>query len=355
MSQDTHSLERGHHAQAPWSRLFDSSQVRFSTACLHWRQSAPERYYFCKLLLILTAYSQTLRNQWIRPYFQFVWPSFGSRAAWLGRLRAQWRVVPSHRHHDVNKNKAGGVAHAHDHTYAGMINVPAVHSAQQTHQEHVEHDHAYIQKHTAQENTLADHTYVQLHQKIAKKHVKKITPLLKQMTSPCPQTTQNNKRLHSATIETTTDANNNCETNHQAKKLCQHKVPQPNYFISIQSNEFAAYNVPGDGDCFFHCMTLATHHILHESAHIHYRESICSHIYHNWENFLHLLPSFHDTSMTKQWYMAWPWLRHSIRDWCGCWSLKCQYHCLLTGPHKPKWPPGNHIPSTVFQHSSPWF
>ena len=208
----------------------------------------------------------------------------------------------SHRHHDVNKNKAGGVAHAHDHTYAGMINVP-VHSAQQTHQEHVKHDHAYIQKHTAQENTLADHTYAQLHQKIAKKHVKNITPLLKQITTPCPQTTPNNKRLHSATIETTTDANNNCETNHHAKKLCQHKVPQPNYFISIQSNEFAAYNVPGDGDCFFHCMTLATHHTLHESAHIHYRESICSHIYHNWQNFLHLLPLFHDTSMTKQAYL----------------------------------------------------
>jgi hypothetical protein len=51
--------------------------------------------------------------------------------------------------------------------------------------------------------------------------------------------------------------------------------------IFIDSTEFKVLNVPGDGRCFFHCLSLAFHGHLHNS--LNYRKSICRYLFVNWE------------------------------------------------------------------------
>lgn len=53
-----------------------------------------------------------------------------------------------------------------------------------------------------------------------------------------------------------------------------------------ESNKvFNVHNVPGDGNCFFHCLSFALHSNLTMSST--YRQTICNYILKNWEQFQH--------------------------------------------------------------------
>ena len=65
-------------------------------------------------------------------------------------------------------------------------------------------------------------------------------------------------------------------------KTPQYNLSAPNSGrIKIESGDFLIYDVPGDGQCFFHALSLAITGNLSQS--LVYRSLICSEIYNNFE------------------------------------------------------------------------
>ena len=69
----------------------------------------------------------------------------------------------------------------------------------------------------------------------------------------------------------------------------------PHTFEHIDDTLYTNWNVPGDGNCFFHCISLSLHGDFSHSEY--YRKLICAHIIENWEEWgdlavlSHSLPS----------------------------------------------------------------
>lgn len=51
-------------------------------------------------------------------------------------------------------------------------------------------------------------------------------------------------------------------------------------------------NVPGDGNCFLHCLSLAFHDHINNTEN--YRNTICTYVYENWEMFQEMVMLMHD-------------------------------------------------------------
>jgi hypothetical protein len=64
--------------------------------------------------------------------------------------------------------------------------------------------------------------------------------------------------------------------------------------ITICHQNYKSYNVPGDGNCFFHCLSLALHG--HTRSTLIYRRQICQYIHSNWDEQLRGITLHHELS-----------------------------------------------------------
>ena len=60
------------------------------------------------------------------------------------------------------------------------------------------------------------------------------------------------------------------------------------------------YNEPGDGDCFFHCLSLNIHGDLNNTGI--FRNLICGSVYSNWLDWAEKVSIFHSPYMTRDRY-----------------------------------------------------
>ena len=65
-------------------------------------------------------------------------------------------------------------------------------------------------------------------------------------------------------------------------------------YESIQGTKYINLQVPGDGNCFFHCLSLSLHGNFSKTSF--YRNLICSHIARNWDIWRDLVSLSHDLS-----------------------------------------------------------
>lgn len=54
-------------------------------------------------------------------------------------------------------------------------------------------------------------------------------------------------------------------------------------YVRIHSDLFSIQAVPGDGDCFFHCLSYSLHKNLYSSSML--RNVICQNIIENWSKY----------------------------------------------------------------------
>lgn len=89
---------------------------------------------------------------------------------------------------------------------------------------------------------------------------------------------------------------------------------------SIESNKvFNVHNVPGDGNCFFYCLSFALHSNLTMSST--YRQTICNYILKNCEQFQH--------HIEIQKYSSLPYFQHMILGNGYATSLEIDFAALL--------------------------
>lgn len=66
--------------------------------------------------------------------------------------------------------------------------------------------------------------------------------------------------------------------------------------INIQGLDFCVENVPGDGNCFYHCLSVCT--AGDYSRTLQYRHQICQNIFRNWDNWQRRVSVAHGPDMT---------------------------------------------------------
>jgi hypothetical protein len=71
--------------------------------------------------------------------------------------------------------------------------------------------------------------------------------------------------------------------------------------IKIENEDFLMYDVPGDGQCFFHALSLAITGNLSQS--LVYRSLICSEIYNNFDFYEDQLKLSHHTNISRHEYL----------------------------------------------------
>ena len=136
-----------------------------------------------------------------------------------------------------------------------------------------------------------------------------------------------------------------CHT-HQSKCFQQLSTLQ-NYsgkisILPIKGNTYTVYDVPGDGSCFFHCLSLAIHGDIGWS-HM-YRHLICRYIYiYIWnmgsvENNCSPSPWFATTKcqIILQWNGKWQWLCNRLWIACGCYAAE-SWHWSVSPRSRPNW------------------
>ena len=70
--------------------------------------------------------------------------------------------------------------------------------------------------------------------------------------------------------------------------------------LKINEQQFDVYNVPGDGDCFFHCLSLSIHGDFKRTGI--FRNLICGSVYNNWSDWGEKVNICHSPNMTKELY-----------------------------------------------------
>jgi hypothetical protein len=73
----------------------------------------------------------------------------------------------------------------------------------------------------------------------------------------------------------------------------------PSQLTYVDNNPFVSYSVPGDGNCFFHLLSLLINGNTTNSSF--YRNIICKHIIHNWQIWEDKIVHSH-TNMTVELY-----------------------------------------------------
>lgn len=70
--------------------------------------------------------------------------------------------------------------------------------------------------------------------------------------------------------------------------------------MCIDNNDYVIHNVPGDGNCFFHCLSFLNHGDLSHSTM--YRNLVCGMIHENWLDWSEKVSIFHSTLMSRDDY-----------------------------------------------------
>ncbi len=70
------------------------------------------------------------------------------------------------------------------------------------------------------------------------------------------------------------------------------------FSITIGRDSYIAYNIPGYGSCFFHCLSLAMHGNFSHTQQ--YREQVCGYVASNWALLACSVGLFHDPLYNKE-------------------------------------------------------
>ena len=85
--------------------------------------------------------------------------------------------------------------------------------------------------------------------------------------------------------------------------------------VSLGGNDYWIENVPGDGNCFFHCISAYANGNTSYSHE--YRREVCTSIFNDWELWEHKVGLFHGSQMTR--YLYWgSLLKHNG------WATNCE-------------------------------
>ena len=68
----------------------------------------------------------------------------------------------------------------------------------------------------------------------------------------------------------------------------------------VDSIKYQLIDVPGNGDCFFSCLSVCLTGTAVQARH--YRHHICMYIYNNWENWAHLASMYHTVNTKENYY-----------------------------------------------------
>ena len=79
-----------------------------------------------------------------------------------------------------------------------------------------------------------------------------------------------------------------------------HMLRQCTSIVYLDNNPFLRYNVPGDGNCFFHLLSLLIN--VNTTYSSFYRNIICTHIIHNWSIWEDKIFHSHTNNMTVELY-----------------------------------------------------
>lgn len=91
--------------------------------------------------------------------------------------------------------------------------------------------------------------------------------------------------------------------------------------IKIENEDFYRSDVPGNGDCFFHCLSLE----LHGRDDFQLKNKICNHVFNNWASFEGDVHACHNSSLTKSTYLNFMLVQ---RNWASACEIKAASEIL---------------------------
>jgi hypothetical protein len=95
--------------------------------------------------------------------------------------------------------------------------------------------------------------------------------------------------------------------------------------LTIEGGKYSLQNVAGDGDCFFHCISVALHGSSDFRRASQLRNRICTHVFLNWEEFESDVHLCHNTSLTKPSYLDFMLKK---RNWATACEVKAASELL---------------------------
>lgn len=109
--------------------------------------------------------------------------------------------------------------------------------------------------------------------------------------------------------------------------------------IEVNNTCYSVHDVPGDGNCFFHCLSLSLFGDFSQTEF--YRQTICQHIFDNWENFQTEVELHHQLpQLTRLHYMESMVLGREYAISCeiavASRILHCNIHVWLRGVGRNK-------------------
>ena len=110
-------------------------------------------------------------------------------------------------------------------------------------------------------------------------------------------------------------------SDHKSQSL--HFLPK----ISIQNCDYLVVNVPGDGNCFFHCLSLGLYGNFSRSDMLRYR--ICQTILKNWRQWENNVEIFHGPQITHQKYRSSMLLLNDSANSCEIEAASEIFDCTI--------------------------
>ena len=115
------------------------------------------------------------------------------------------------------------------------------------------------------------------------------------------------------------------------KTATQHPAEE-NLFVSIDASklQFHLLNVPGDGDCFFHCLSLVL--VGDSSETRNYRYTVCKYIYENWSEWKERAEAGHEIESVPDKDTYWAYMATSKQYATVCEvQASCElFNCSIT-------------------------
>ena len=111
--------------------------------------------------------------------------------------------------------------------------------------------------------------------------------------------------------------------------------PTPYIMEEINGRKFGCIHIPGDGDCFFHCLSMALHRNLLQTSL--YREQICNYIAENWNMYEYFVANSHSfVNCTLSNYK-----KHMLQQKGWATACEIQVACHLLNIHIDVWLKGS--------------
>lgn len=133
-------------------------------------------------------------------------------------------------------------------------------------------------------------------------------------------TSFNYMKILNSSVHTTSNSN---KENHKSVAILAQTLSSSN--ISINETKFNIFPVPGDGNCFFHSLSLILNGDFSMSKN--YRQLICTFILQNWASWEDSILISHDHNMTQSVYTN---VMLNGNGWATSSEIAVANRCLVT-------------------------